>query len=78
LTSTAPDRGELGAAGGVVLERTFAAGLGVGAGDRITLNGRPYTVAGIAVTAANSPYPEPCATTPAAAASAGRPATTRP
>ncbi|HEX3188285.1 MAG TPA: ABC transporter permease [Streptosporangiaceae bacterium] len=46
--------------GGVVLERTFAAGLGVGAGDRITLNGRPYTVAGIAVTAANSPYPNLC------------------
>ena len=46
--------------GGVVLERAFAAGLGVGAGDRITLNGRPYTVAGIAVTAANSPYPNLC------------------
>ncbi len=46
--------------GGVVLERTFAAGLGVGAGDRITLNGRPFTVAGIAVTAANPPYPNLC------------------
>jgi len=46
--------------GGVVLERSFAAGLGVGAGDRITLNGRPYTVAGIAVTAANSAYPNLC------------------
>jgi putative ABC transport system permease protein len=46
--------------GGVVLERTFAAGLGVGAGDRITLNGRPFSVAGIAVTAANPPYPNLC------------------
>jgi putative ABC transport system permease protein len=46
--------------GGVVLERAFAAGLGVGVGDRITLNGRPYTVAGIAVTAANSAYPNLC------------------
>jgi putative ABC transport system permease protein len=46
--------------GGVVLERTFAAGLGVGAGDRITLNGRPFTVAGIAVTAASAPYPNLC------------------
>ena len=46
--------------GGVVLERAFAAGLGVGAGDRITLDGRPYTVAGIAVTAANSAYPNLC------------------
>ena len=46
--------------GGVVLERTFAAGLGVGTGDRITLNGRPFTVTGIAVTAANPPYPNLC------------------
>src|SRR5438876_327739 len=46
--------------GGVVLERTFAAGLGVGAGDRITLNGRPFTVTGIAVTAASAPYPDLC------------------
>ncbi|HEY0999726.1 MAG TPA: FtsX-like permease family protein, partial [Streptosporangiaceae bacterium] len=46
--------------GGVVLERSFAAGLGVGAGDRITLNGRVFGVAGIAVTAANSPYPNLC------------------
>jgi ABC-type lipoprotein release transport system permease subunit len=46
--------------GGVVLERAFAAGLGVGAGDRITLNGRPFTVIGIAVTAASAPYPDLC------------------
>jgi putative ABC transport system permease protein len=46
--------------GGVVLERTFAEALGVGVGDRITLNGRPFTVAGTAVTAANPPYPNLC------------------
>jgi putative ABC transport system permease protein len=46
--------------GGAVLERTFAAGLGVGVGDRITLNGRAFTVTGIAVTAANPPYPNLC------------------
>jgi putative ABC transport system permease protein len=46
--------------GGVVLERTFAEALGVSAGDRITLNGQRFTVAGIAVTAANPPYPNLC------------------
>ena len=46
--------------GGVVLERTFAAALGAGTGDRITLNGRPFIVTGIAVTAANPPYPNLC------------------
>ena len=46
--------------GGVVIERTFADALGVAAGDRVTLNGRPFTVAGIAVTAANPPYPNLC------------------
>jgi len=48
--------------GGVVLERTFADALGVGVGDRLTLNGRPFTVAGTAVTAANPPYPNLCYT----------------
>ena len=43
--------------GGVVLERTFATALGVGVGDRVTLDGQPFTVAGIAVTAAAAPYP---------------------
>jgi ABC-type antimicrobial peptide transport system permease subunit len=43
--------------GGVVIERTFATALGVGVGDRVTLNGQPFTVAGIAVTAAAAPYP---------------------
>ncbi len=46
--------------GGVVLERTFAEALGVGVGDRITLNGRAYRVAGVAVTAASPPYPNLC------------------
>jgi hypothetical protein len=48
--------------GGVVIERTFADALGVGVGDRITLNGRPFTVAGLAVTAASPPYPNLCYT----------------
>jgi putative ABC transport system permease protein len=43
--------------GGVVIERTFAEALGVGVGDRVTLDGRPFTVAGTAVTAAAAPYP---------------------
>jgi ABC-type lipoprotein release transport system permease subunit len=43
--------------GGVVIERSFAAALGVRAGDRITLDGRGFRVAGIAVTAADVPYP---------------------
>jgi putative ABC transport system permease protein len=43
--------------GGVVIERTLATALGVGVGGRVTLNGRPFTVDGIAVTAAAAPYP---------------------
>jgi putative ABC transport system permease protein len=43
--------------GGVVLERTFAEALGVGVGARVTLDGQPFTVTGIAVTAAAAPYP---------------------
>jgi putative ABC transport system permease protein len=43
--------------GAVVVERSFAAALGLRAGSRITLNRRPFVVAGIAVTAANAPYP---------------------
>jgi ABC-type lipoprotein release transport system permease subunit len=38
--------------GAVVIERSFAEALGIRAGNRITLNGRPFTVAGVAVTAA--------------------------
>jgi hypothetical protein len=44
----------------VVLERTFAEALGAGVGDVVTLKGRPFTVAGIAVTAAQPPYPNLC------------------
>jgi putative ABC transport system permease protein len=43
--------------GGVVIEAAFADALGVQAGDQITLNGRSFRVAGVAVTAAMSPYP---------------------
>jgi putative ABC transport system permease protein len=46
--------------GGVVIERTFAEALGVSTGDRLTLNGQSFTVAGIAVTAADAPYPNIC------------------
>lgn len=46
--------------GGLVIERTFAEALGVGVGDRVTLDGRTFTVAGIAVTAARPPYPNLC------------------
>jgi len=38
--------------GAVVIERSFADALGIRAGNRITLDGRPFTVAGVAVTAA--------------------------
>jgi putative ABC transport system permease protein len=44
-------------ADGVVVERSFAAGLGVRVGDRITLDREPFRVAGIAVSAANAPFP---------------------
>jgi putative ABC transport system permease protein len=43
--------------GGVVVERSFADALGIRAGDSVTLNGRPFRVAGIAVTAANPTDP---------------------
>jgi putative ABC transport system permease protein len=58
--------------GGVVIERTFADALGVSVGDRISLNGKSFAVAGVAVTAAQSPYPYLCNGTfmgPTAAAS---------
>jgi putative ABC transport system permease protein len=44
-------------AGGVVLERSFAEALHARVGQRITLDGRPFQVVGIAVTAATPPYP---------------------
>jgi putative ABC transport system permease protein len=43
--------------GGVVLEAAFANSLGVHVGDSVTLGGRSFTVAGLAVTAAMAPYP---------------------
>jgi putative ABC transport system permease protein len=46
--------------GGVVIERTFAEALGVGVGSHVSLNGTSFTVAGIAVTAAQAPYPNLC------------------
>jgi len=46
--------------GGVVIERTFADALGVSVGNRVSLNGKSFAVAGIAVTAAQSPYPNLC------------------
>jgi putative ABC transport system permease protein len=46
--------------GAVVLERSFAAALGVGVGNRITLNGRWFLVSGIAVSTAVPPYPGVC------------------
>jgi hypothetical protein len=48
--------------GEVVIERSFADALGIGAGARITLNGRSFRVAGVAVTAAFVPYPNVCFT----------------
>src|SRR5919106_119077 len=41
--------------GGIVVEAPFADALGVGAGDPVTLNGRSFQVAGVAVTTAVSP-----------------------
>ena len=43
-----------------MIERTFAQALDVGVGDHVTLSGRRFTVAGIAVTAAQAPYPNLC------------------
>jgi hypothetical protein len=44
-----------------VLERSFADELGVSAGGQVTLNGRPFRVAGVAVTAASTLlYPHIC------------------
>jgi putative ABC transport system permease protein len=46
--------------GGVVVERAFAAALGVQPGSSITLNDRPFQVVGTAVTAAFVPFPQTC------------------
>jgi putative ABC transport system permease protein len=64
-TPSAVDRPDLTAGhwirpGEVVVERTFADTLGLTVGDTVTLGGRSYLVAGIAVTAAIPPYPGVC------------------
>ncbi|HEY7261044.1 MAG TPA: FtsX-like permease family protein [Trebonia sp.] len=46
--------------GGIVVEQTFADVLGIRVGDPITLNGQSFVVSGIAVTAADPPYPGLC------------------
>ncbi len=46
--------------GGVVIERTFADALGVSVGDRVDVGDRTFVVAGVAVTAAQAPYPNLC------------------
>ena len=43
-----------------MLERTFADALGASVGDRVSVNGKSLRVAGIAVTAAEAPYPNLC------------------
>ena len=48
--------------GEVVIERSYAEALGIGAGARITLGGRSFRVAGVAVSAAFIPYPNVCFT----------------
>jgi putative ABC transport system permease protein len=58
-------------AGGVVVERTFAQALGVSVGARVTLNGRAFTVAGVAVTAASAPYPNLCYSSAGGCAASG-------
>lgn len=43
--------------GTIVVERSFADAMGIKVGQRVTLNGRPYHVGGIAVSAAAPVYP---------------------
>ncbi|GAB1820072.1 ABC transporter permease [Herbidospora sp. RD11066] len=43
--------------GGVVVEKGFAAAVGLNVGDRVAIAGRSYPVEGIAVTAARNVYP---------------------
>jgi ABC-type antimicrobial peptide transport system permease subunit len=65
MTTAAVDQPKLTAGnwirpGAVVIERSFADALGVEPGARITLNGRTFTVAGIAVSSAIPAYPRVC------------------
>ncbi|GIF00745.1 ABC transporter permease [Paractinoplanes rishiriensis] len=52
--------GDWAAPGGAVLEASFAGAIGAEVGDRIDIGGRPFTVAGVAVSAAATPYPKFC------------------
>jgi len=47
--------------GSAVVERSFAQALDLSTGDRITMHGRSFDVAGIAVSAAIPAYPQVCA-----------------
>jgi putative ABC transport system permease protein len=51
-------RGDWVRDGAIVVEASFADAVGVNVGDRVTLNGRTFDVAGIAVTASSEPYPK--------------------
>ncbi len=59
--------------GEVVVEAAFADALGVHAGDRITLDGRPFRVAGVAVTAAIAGGTAPMYSPPVLRGAPGRP-----
>lgn len=48
--------------GGAVVEAGLADAVGVGEGDQISVGGRSFQVAGVAVTAAATPYPTVCFT----------------
>jgi putative ABC transport system permease protein len=48
------------APGAAVIEQAFANALGARVGHTLMLGGRPFRVAGIAVTAAATPYPDVC------------------
>ncbi len=53
-------QGTWAGSGGVVIERGFAAALGLRTGDPVTLNGRRFEVTGVAVTTAIPVYPQVC------------------
>ena len=59
--------------GEVVVEAAFADALGLHAGDRITLDGRPFRVAGVAVTAAIAGGTAPLYSPPVRRGAPGRP-----
>ena len=51
-------RGSWVASGEAVIEQSYAEALGVHVGDRVTLDGRPFRVSGLAVTTAAPQYPD--------------------